>query len=366
MNFTKDLTGILSAYNNNILEFTSTDEVKQIVNCTVTVGDYTFKLTPNLDRKFRTNLKTISKVLTNLNNFNDTISPNLSNEIIYNDTTLYHELSVNYRINFDDDTFEEVTKVHKFLKSVKQIIRDKSDVDARLFPLINKNGINYYITYFEGYPFDFSFFSNDTRTIILINQTTQQEIELSVTKGVNRLFTADGITNLSLENILPLVLGTNRLDFKIGTDLIFTIYLFKEDAECGTYLKWFNQQGSYSYWKFPERKVNQLKSRNISDIDNDFKNIENTTSNISTTGKTGGRNINTISQLLSEYEVQHLEQIFTSPKVYLLTAERFTKIELEDWSEVKIYDSTLSYPPKATRYKIPIRIELPKLNTQTL
>lgn len=369
MNFTKDIISTipLSVYNNNIVEFLPTENNKEIVNAIISINGNDFEITPNLNRTFRFNIKSLAMVLTNQNNFKDSVEPDVNQNIINNDCTLYNELSIDFTINFDDETNETESKVIKLIKSVKQIIRDKSELDYRLFPLVKKYKNQYNLTCFEGYPFDFSFYSDTDREISIKNQTNQQEVTLNIVKGVNRFFISDGLQNTSITNTFPLIIGTNEIIFKIANEKIFTIFLKQNDAICtSSYLKYFNQSGSFSYWLFPKYKSNSLSTRIIDELENDFEDINNTTSNFSITGKTAEEEINTISQLLDESEKEYLKEIFLSPKVYLLNNERFTETTLDDWSEVKIKDINLNLPPKNTRNRLPIKIELPKLYTQTL
>lgn len=369
MIFTKDLpTDLpLSAFNNNVIEFHPTDEERNIVSCILTVDGNEFDITPNLSRNYRFNLYTLTKILTNLNNFKDEVEPDMSNGYIQNDNSLYYELSLNIKITFDDETFEEVTKDYLFVKSVDQFIRDKSFREIRLFPLLKKYNNRYSCTYFEGYPFDFSFYSNEDREITIINKTNGYSITKSITKGVNRLFLSDGENNISTLNLLPLVLNYNKLDFKIGNELLFSVIIRKIDAECNSfYLKFFNQSGSYSYWSFPKNKIDELRSRTLDSIDLDSQDLTESQSNFLITGKGKEEFTSSESQLLTAEEKQYLQEIFFSPNVEILNNERFAENSLNDFSTVKVQDVNLSFKSKNYRNRIPIKIELPKQSTQTL
>lgn len=364
MIFTKDLqtTSPLNTYNNNIVEYKATDGAKTVVNSTIQVNGATYDLTPNLNNIFRFNFLKLAKALTNKVNFKDGIEFDLTADSVYEDVELYKEIQVDYTINFDDDTDEQITKTYKFTKSVQQIIRSTASVDDRLYPLIS----NLKLTYFEGYQYDIPIYSDIARTVTILNKRTGLDVDVDLLKGVNRWCVSDGQTNISIENILPLHLGVNELEFKIGAEIVFTIFLNKIDADCGKYVKWFNRQGSFSYWLFPNNTETSLNSKTISTLESDFEDLEDTQGNFLITGKNAGQSIKTLSQLLSSDERQYLIEILTSPKVEILNTERYSEVTLKDWVNVKVFDGTTTDLSRFNRQRLPIIIQLPNLYTQTL
>lgn len=364
MIFTQDIVSDLplNTYNNNIIEFKATDEVKTVFNAIITIDGSDFELTPNLDNIFRFNFKHIAKVLNNLNNFKDEIEPELNDSVVYSDENLFNEIEATVKISFTDETDETEIKTYQFLKSVSQIMSEKRYSDSRLFLLSEFKSL----TYFEGYPFDFSVYSDIDREIKIKNKGTQQEITLNVTKGVNRLFISDGRLNLSLINLLPIFVGYNELEFYIENEFVFNLLIRKIDAECGVYIKWFNRSGSFSYWLLPDKYRNDLSTRTIDELINDFENLENSQGNINITGKTAAASIDVVSQAISNSEYKHLLEVLTSPKVQIYKNERYFYKNLKDWIDVKISDGRNSFGSKRIGDYLPLRIELPNLITQTL
>ena len=107
INFSKSLstTNFLNAYNNNVVEFSS-DNVLDSVKCVITIGTYTFEITP-INNIFYFNFKEIISVLINQNKFSDDILPTLvlfdATSHVYNDTAnTYLSQLVNYEITFVD------------------------------------------------------------------------------------------------------------------------------------------------------------------------------------------------------------------------------------------------------------------------
>lgn len=364
MNFIKDISANpLNAYNNSITEFQPTDAVKEIVNCIVSVSGLDFDITPNLNRTFQFNFKTISKTLINTNNFRDTVEVGLSNSIVYQDDTLFKELPIDFTINFSDGTSETETKTYKFLKSVEQIIGRKTDKTKSIFPLVQEKSDLSSGTYFEGYPFDFGVYSDANRTIKVKNKSNNNEVDIELNKGINRIVLSSGYTNVSILNILPITVGFNELEFLDGSNVLFTKIIKKVDATCGVMLKWFNQQGSYSYWLFPFKYKTQTNTKTITSFERDFENLEDSIGNLFITGKTGSRLLRVLSQALSHNEFDVVQQIYTSPHVQILTTERF---EPTKWIDVKVNDLRTSDAHFKLRQSLPVEVQLPNLYTQTL
>ncbi|CAL2085089.1 hypothetical protein [Tenacibaculum sp. 190524A02b] len=366
MIFVNDLTSDkpLNTFNNNVIEFKASDSIKAVRHALVFVNGIKYELTPNLNNIFRFNFIQTAKVLNNLSYFKDTVEFDVTKNIIYHDLSLYNELNLQVKIVFEDGTEEVETKLYKFLNSVEQILRLKNDVDTRLYPLTQNNLYISYLTYFEGYPFDISFYSNSNREIKVRNKSTLHEITFEVTKGVNRFLISDGKTNISIENILPLHIGTNDLEFKIGDEVLFTVILNKVDAKCGVYLKWFNASGGYSYWLLTNNEERSIRTKTISEINTDFESFAELKSNISITGKNVIKTKRISSQLLSENEANYLEEIFSSPKVELLNDSMY--LFDKDWIGVKVLDGRVKTLSSKKKKRFFVSIQLPKLYTQKL
>lgn len=354
MIFVKDLgEELISAYNSNVIVYDASDSRKSVDSSVITSGDLNIERTPNLKEQFNFNITTVVKSFLNQNNFNDEIKANLKNSLVYLDSNLYKELNFSFKIKFTDGTEEVESKQYKFLNSVIQ----GALFDNRLCILKPHNSTIINLTYFDGYPFDIPIYSNEDREIIVVNKNTQLQIKINLKKGVNRLFFSDGKTNTSLIDKLHLYTGINELEFRIASEVIYTIMLKKETSTCGNYFKWFNKNGGYSCWLFPLNYSISEKSKEIASINKENSN------NILITGKNGNKTFKTVSQHLSESEYNYLKEIETSPRVFFYKDKRF--LNYENWIDVKV-KSNLNYLSKNRLQKIAIEVELPNLNTQTL
>ena len=97
----------------------------------------------------------------------------------------------------------------------------------------------------------------------------------------------------------------------------------------------------------------------------DFKNLNDTQDNINITGKTASQSIDVISQALTSEEYDYLEEILYSPKVEILTTDRYSVVSNKDWATVKVLDGRTNKSSKALSQYLPVRIQLPTLYTQT-
>ncbi len=365
MIFINDLSNSkpLNTYNNNIIKYKASNTTKTLSHSEISINGIKDELTPNLNDEFRYNFLQIAKALNNLNNFNDELN---DSKLVYHDTSLHHELKAEIKIIFTDGTEEKETKVYKFLKSVDQIIEQKYEVDNKLYPLTKHNFPYTYLTYFEGYPYDLAFYSDTNREIKIYHKKTQHEIKLKAKKGVNRLIVSNGKSNISLNDVLPLYIGYNELEFKTNNEVLFTIILKKVDAKRGVYLKWFNQSGAFSYWLFPDHAMYNLSDKIITNLENNFENLQDSHGNFSITGKAASHGFTILSQPLSNIEFDYLKTIFLSPKVEILNDYRYLTDIKKDWKTVKITSGRITKRPKQIGQYIPIKITLPNLYTQTL
>ena len=315
------------------------------------------------------NFKDLIKVLINENNFKDGIEPNLENNLTYLDSSLFLNLSVVYKIAFIGIPEEQITKSYKFKKSVQQIIR-KNVVEIannQIELLVPNTDQTCYLTYFEGYPFDIPIYLDANRTIAIYNKRTQQQTMVALSEGVNRLFVSDGKTNFSLEGKLLLYIGLNELEFKINNNVFITLFLNKIDSRCGTYLKWFNQNGAYSYWLFSHIHTTKRKTKITGKIATDYENPQNTFGISTILGKTSIDTIQLSAGYLNAREIDIVSEIFTSPKVEIYLNDKYQKTDKKSWVGVEVKNSDQEI--RSTRHnhsKYDIKIELPEIYTQTL
>ena len=180
---------------------------------------------------------------------------------------------------------------------------------------------------------------------------------------MSRLVFSDGRTDITLELFLPLTDGTNPL--LIGND--FVVEVEKMTPEEGVYLKWLNNLGGWTYWLLSCIYSEEDKRKLIGQLENDFSNLDQTTSPLLSLGIDTQTKISGTTNFLNAKENETFKSIFQSPKVYLFTGERFSKNKFNDWIEVQIGNqniTTKNLKQKEVVYSIDIN--LPKNNTMKL
>lgn len=347
--FTKAISEseLLNSHNNNIVEFYS-NSVLTSTKCTLNFGSVSFEITPDPSGNFSYNLKHAIKELINENNFEDQILPDIENDgYIYEDGSLYKLQGLTYTITFDNDTTEATTKNYIFTKSVKQpdrydetIINSAIDLIGLLIPFRDYSVKSYAATYFTGYPFDIAIYSNIARTITIRNQTTNFSFDISVVKGVNRLFFSDGNQNFSFEDDLPLIYGENELEFIIGGSVKLTLFLDKKESGCGRFLKFYSSEGSYQYFLFDDIYTKEKKGKIIDNLQSKFEDIHEAVGQDRITGKTSSNIENLFTEYLSNDSMNYLQSIIDSPRVELYTRNQYEKQIATSWRSVVLLDSS--------------------------
>ena len=361
--FTKEPQGTyLDAYNNSVFEFGTNSGIA--ARAIVELGGFNLEVYP-IDGTFYINLKDVISVLVNMNNFMDNVFMDNPLIFIYPDTTLYHEISVKFKIIKSNGLQESFTKTLKYFKSASQIIEPRFQQNDQLRFLVPSIDDRPRVTYFEGLPFDLSIFSNAVRLVNIKNKRTGINIDVQFLKGVNRLFLSNGENdNLGFEDSLPLYIGINVLEFT-WDDKIETIYVKKMPYECGRYVKFFNQKGGWSYWRMHKDEKITVKSSILDTINSDFENIDKAISRELSTGRRSEQSILVSTGKMDDYETLLLSHIFKSPRTYLLSVEGIQPFTLESWKVIDVVSGNNEVAN--TRYKkfeSILSLQLPKDYTQ--
>lgn len=372
--FTKQIseTDVLNAFNNNVVEFNS-DSVKTSIKTTIKILGEELEITPNPSGVFRYNFKEIVKKLINTNYFRDTIEPEIETSFVYLDESVFKELEVEYVIQFDDLTEETISKTYKFLKSVEQLetfrqrlINTENTSIAILTPFTDRSNKTYFSTYFEGYPFDISIYSNVNRTITIKNKKIGQSTTVSLSKGVNRLFISDGNNNFSFEDELPLYFGVNELEFQVSSTEYVTLFLKKVESECGVYLKWFNNEGGWNHFLFKSYSEKR-KMKSVGVLHQDFDNLIDTQESEIEMGIVSGDSLKFYAGRLEEYEKRIINGLSDSPKINRYLNCMFQKSEETDWISERIGTKNMELiDSKKKLYEATITLNKTKRNTMTL
>lgn len=375
ISYLKDIseTNFLFSHNNNVIEFV-TDSSLTIRDCIITIGTQIVTVYPKPDGTFYYNLKEVISSLINTNNYADDLQTDLSTAYVYTwDSRVYLNLTVDISINFTNDTSDQDSKDLYFVLSAVNlrdyntrfpIVSDWNDPFA-LLPKVTGSNIKYYAKYFTGYPFDITLFNsiNDTTyyDVTNLNNAINHQFTKPASDRFNRLAFSDGRTTTTIEDVLPLVNGVNQLELTtIDGDINKYIDLEKEDGCDGVYIKWLNDSGGFSYWLF-KNNANRRGFRELGYLNNDFNNLEDTTSQEVSLGLDSKDTLTVYERNLNENQKNLIATILDSPKVYLFTGTPFSQNNFNDWMEIK--NKTRRYDLKQVKrdlYNISLSFELPE------
>lgn len=359
--FTKQLTETIpvNAYNNNNVVFSS-DSVLTAIRAIIKVKGISVSITPDANGIFTYNFKELFQTVINENYFRDELTEstdiNLAvNNFVFLDDKVFEEILVEYEIVFSNETNETLDKTYKVMRSVVQLedykrgLTNETNANiALLLPFYGFSNKHYKGYYFEGYPFDFALYSDVARTINVRNVKLDLDVDIDVSKGVNRIFISDGSNNWTFENILPFYVGRNELEITYAgqpASEMLTLYLTKSVNECGTLLKWFNNFGGWNYYLFNEasqtRRIKQIGD--ISKTFDDLNEMNGTRHNI------GVESIDSIKLFYSGVEEKEkglINSLFESPKVYRYVNDIFQHAGKSDFIIESIQASSLELKNK--------------------
>ncbi|GGB84059.1 hypothetical protein GCM10007424_25080 [Flavobacterium suaedae] len=380
------------AYNNDIVRFYSNLNIEaEVESCTITdsFGSVYATIYPNPQSRFYFNFKPYISTLVNTKNFEDTMQPDIdsgspSSFTYFASNGRFTQRNIAFSIKFSDGTTDTDSYVLSWLAGVQQPgdFKEFSLTDFLILsPFKPGTANNYYMKYWEGYPFDIPYFNN-TNGVLVTNNTNllSQEFDTSgySSSYCTRLVVSDGRTNITLEDLLPLANGVNQLTFTQRTSGMLPgsptfsgnekmLTLEKVPYTCGVYLKWFNVMGGFNYWLFEDTYSITRKTKHLGTIDNDFENINKTFSRSVSTGKESQDSIKVVAELLTEDERSVIEGILDSPKVYLFTGQPFAQNGYNNWIEVSLKTSSATIKnPRNKLTNFSFELELPERYTQTL
>lgn len=370
--FNNTLTGVIPAYNNNIIEFKS-DSLIESLQAKITINNIEFIIYKLPSGWFRFNLKEVAKQLVNKFNFEDKVNPDLLLNYTYQNLDGWFVGNVNFQITLIDATIETTNFSITFLASCLNLEDYKKTNPTNnetflLLPFI-KNTINkYYAKYWEGYPFDIAFFDSTGDDIYLKNNGLI--VNFGRESLVNRLFFSDGLTDTNINTYFPFSVGKNNIELRNINASLNQFLEIDYTQLCGDdaiYLKWFNAQGGYSYWLFNKYYQRALNFKSIGELENDFNNLQNTISPLVQIGRTSKDRVRVDSDLLNENEFNLLVGVLSSPKVYLYTGKALARASANDWIEVEVKSSSVNLREWKNQPKnIAFDFELPQRNYQSI
>ena len=330
-------------------------------------------ITPNPEGKFRYNFKKLFSQVLSVSGFNDNIQPDLDNnpnQYVYTDNSGFKEVTAIYTVTYDNENTETVNIDYMLMRSVLQIEDLKRGMDnslnselALMLPFTTRSIKNYWASYFQGYPFDVSIWSDDARTVTVKNTKSQLSTTINVVKGINRFFISFGSSNLSFDNVLPTYNGLNELEFTIDGVVAFTLHLMKYEIGCGEYIKWLNSSGHWSYFLFYNTRT-QRQSRPFEPITN-LSFIDDSNSNLISQGVEVNDGLDLLAGNVQNFEKVLLNDIMASAKVYRYLGDNYQDIDTSKWIEEQM-DATRQLIFQNKRYFWEVELQLNKNQVQTI
>ena len=366
-----DNTKVNLAYNNNLVRFYSSSSSTP-VNATITIGSNVVTLFPDPNGVFTYNFKDLITTILNVDNFKDDLNPDLGVSYVYDWTdkiSLTDDIVI--EVLLSNDSTETNTTNITWLSAFVQLrdwkrtypATELLTTDVALLQKKNNTDLyDYHLNYWNGYPFDLTLYANE-ETITITNEVDLSNETFDFNK-ISRLVFSDGRTDVSIEDTISLVEGFNNLDF----GGFFNLNLNKSVDHCpnGIYLKWINSFGGWNYWLFNRGQEN-LKTKELGALNNDFNNLEDTISPLVSLGKTSESAIKVREQRIKEYDKVMLSDLLDSAKVYLFTGLPFSQNTFNDWIEVNLSAGTFVLEnPRSDLYRLDLTIELPTNITRTL
>lgn len=345
-----DSSDLLYAYNDNVLRFTGEDlfKLELTVNDALTADLYS---QPN--GEFFMNLRDFATILINQNKFADEILPDIeSNGYMYADPSLFLKMD----LSFTFQNFAQAATFY-FLKAVSQIKDFRARKVAGNF-LISPGRV----TYYEGYPFDVTLFAASAQQVVVHNRTTFQSVAMDVSRYVNRLFLSQGSQNFTIDDILPLQTGTNRLEIEFGPTDKKEIIVQKKESKCAPYFKFYRNGGGFGYIRF-ESEVSVLnKSRESDEVRMDFSGIQNTLTR-SLQQKETSVEMEFQTEQLENWEMENFQDFISSPRVEMYVEDLFQKQNANSWIGVKVKSNSLNVRrPKMEKGREKVKIEIDLYN----
>lgn len=368
INILKQPEGIYPAYNDSFIEF-ETDLIDhkraEITIFPTSIFPRVFLVYPDLDGNYIFNLKEAIKVIFNASGFED---ENFVTNVYWKSLIgLYLEQQIQIKIYSDSDS-EILLKTFEFFKAVKQVGEPIHENPYQLLTY-SSNGINHYMTYFEGFPFHFDIqrvedLPNREITVKSLNNGVVSPVMSPTFTGAFRInVDRGGGNNWNNDSFLPLIDGLNRLEIYEENNFKCNLFLKKKRKCSGIYLKWFNRNGGFSHYLFDEFFVSQTKSKEIGKVFNDeFQNINNATGNNKSIGKNASGTIN-IKAKYEKEDYQNLLDLFTSPLVQMYTSQ---VADVEGVFVDVFVDGTISNSNKKGKNEIALIVDLPEVITAIL
>ncbi len=186
------------------------------------------------------------------------------------------------------------------------------------------------ITWFKGYPFDFTIMGAGNEVV-----NSGGDVIFTASIGT-RVFVTDGFGVIdNYDNGIWRVLDDNEVP-------LITLNLTKRQCNGGVYLKWLSLNGTYKYWLFNERHKAHINTKDAGHYLDTFRDDNTNNAKYQSFGKKESVKIRTLKASgLKDYERDYILDIIRSPRVYIYTGTQGQVATLADFKTVEIVTNSL-------------------------
>ncbi|TXK78697.1 hypothetical protein [Mesonia sp. K4-1] len=373
---------LLNAYNDNIvlIEKGESSRLETTFN-----GQLPITLYPSPLGEYYLNLKYPAATLINQNKFEDSIVPDIENNgYVEPDESLFLEMEIEMVGYVQEQSFTQNLKF-EFIKAVEQIANFKDtqfnipeDKYYLLLPQLKIDDV-YKVNYYEGYPVDISLFSFARRILKLKNLTTGHETCVTIKDGVNRLFLSQGSEDFTINDVLPMQTGINKIELIFyPTALLATrdetyevvpdekslmLYIIKKESTCAPYFKFYRNRGGWGYIRFEREFTIVNKVKEGKDVTLDFNGIQNTLTRNLKTERESTIEMEFQTEKMEAWEMQNFKDFIKSPRVEMYVGDLFQKAEKDSWVGINVKSNSLDNKSLKTKFnREKIKIEFNEYN----
>jgi hypothetical protein len=341
--YDKDFTaGILLAFNNNVIRYKSSTSGVTQVKSEITTNGFTYTIYPDLNGWFWFNFKSVKSVELNVDNYADTINPNVLGSYVYDwSSKAMLSETIQFKIYLSTGVVETSARSVTWFNAYANLIDYKKNYPLYNFAINTLFVLKQLplVKYWAGYPFDISIYNYSTTNFNLKNNSNGINYTFTTGYKVPRLFFSDGRTDVSIEDVIPFNDGFNNVTASSSAGSA-NFLVEKITSSCnGHYLKWMNSFGGWNYWLFNKGNEN-ISTKELGSLNNDFNNLADTISPYLSLGTESSNSISFIQENITEDEMFILRDLLDSVKVFLFTGTPFTKAENTDWIEVSLKSGT--------------------------
>ena len=370
---TKEPTGIYPASNDSYIQFTSSlagDSYAEVSFPSDSEFTNPFKIYPNAAGVYTFNLKNAVNMLLNVDGFED---PSPSYPASYGKSFPYGYKSLNVDLDVFDGIggTDSASETYTFIRGAKQV---SESVFSNIGQILNysSNGVDYNLSYWEGFPFTFEIQRVTSGHRVRFKNLNTGDFSTTLTAtstGSYRMYVDKVSSNWTSSNFLPLPDVINRLELYVAASSTPTTFrsnvnIRKHQERCGVYLKWFNDDGGYSYFLFDNFYRSTIQNSHVGYVGrNEFLNVGDGIKNqIRSLGKNATESL-TLKARVDRNEVKLLRSLYSSPSVQMWSS---TEPYIDaDWIDVTI-SNAMNVSTKKSVSEIVAQIELPQLITSKL